>query len=202
MARHKDAETEKQIERDLRNYQRNLKAQQYGTISEPQDGNLAYWWRRLQNNYPRYDWTYLVPGIGTLRFGVDIGEDLYSGNYEDAAINLLTAEALGYGTEKVLGFANKVLAPYRIANEMKKSINNTSLQPSILSNKDHKLFVTPKQQSISGPLTFFERPSKLTEAERLGVPKGERNNIGGIHPDSEYGNMRFIRVMEGVPPVD
>jgi hypothetical protein len=37
----------------------------------------------------------LTPGIGTARFGVDIGEDLYSGNYEDAAINLLAAEALG-----------------------------------------------------------------------------------------------------------
>ena len=39
----------------------------------------------------------------------------------------------------------------------------------------------------STSLKFYEKPSTLTEAERLGIPKGERNN------DKMYGNIKFIR---------
>jgi hypothetical protein len=38
----------------------------------------------------------------------------------------------------------------------------------------HRITFTPTQSS-RGRYTFYERPSKLTEWERLGIPKGERN---------------------------
>ena len=43
--------------------------------------------------------------------------------------------------------------------------------------------------------------SKLTEAERLGIPKGERNQPIFAEPTSEYGNIRFIRSLGEVPEV-
>ena len=35
----------------------------------------------------------------------------------------------------------------------------------------------PKRVGPTGAYTLFQRPSLLTEAERLGIPKGERNFI-------------------------
>ena len=62
--------------------------------------------------------------------------------------------------------------------------------------------ITFAPQSSKGAYTWFERPSKLTEAERLGIPKGQRNQPIFTEPTSEYGNIRFIRNLNVVPDVE
>ena len=42
----------------------------------------------------------------------------------------------------------------------------------------------------------------ITAEEKLGIPKGERNNVFSIKPDNIYGNIRFIRNIEDLPTVD
>lgn len=46
------------------------------------------------------------------------------------------------------------------------------------------------------------RKTKISTEELSGKPKGARNNTNGVHPDSEYGNFRFIRNINGLPYVD
>lgn len=64
-----------------------------------------------------------------------------------------------------------------IAPEMNRALVNNSqkLIPSL--SQYISLTQQPIKQNESGltSLKFFERPSKITEAERLGIPKGERN---------------------------
>ena len=75
----------------------------------------------------------------------------------------------------------------------------TELEP--FTPNSHNITFTPKQ-STKGSYAWFERPSKLTEAERLGIPKGQRNQPIFTEPTSAYGNIRFIRNLNVVPDVE
>ena len=64
---------------------------------------------------------------------------------------------------------------YFVGNAFKNSFNGTA---PILTSQTTSLLYQPTKQNESGltSLKFFERkPSRISEAERLGVPKGERN---------------------------
>ena len=65
-----------------------------------------------------------------------------------------------------------------ISSEMDKALLSSNPQKLIPSLSQYiSLTQQPVKQNESGltSLKFFERPSKITEAERLGIPKGERN---------------------------
>lgn len=53
-------------------------------------------------------------------------------------------------------------------------------------------FVFPKQQSTKGSYAFYERPSKLTEAERLGIPKSERNQPAKVRTTSQEFSNDYV----------
>lgn len=81
----------------------------------------------------------------------------------------------------------KAALPYLMARQLNQNIDNAVL-PTTLTPEDKIISAgtTPHTNSKTS-LKFYERPSTLTEAERLGIPKGERNN------NKRYGNIKFIR---------
>ena len=69
----------------------------------------------------------------------------------------------------------------------------TELEP--FTPNSHNITFTPKQ-STKGSYAWFERPSKLTEAERLGIPKGQRNQ-----PHNPTATQRVFSVLGRDPNV-
>lgn len=66
-------------------------------------------------------------------------------------------------------------------NALNRNIRQITPTRNYISNElitpdSHRATFTPTQSS-GGRYTFYERPSKLTLAERMGIPKGERNNV-------------------------
>lgn len=123
--------------------------------------------------------SYLMPSryIGWARSGYmphdPRNPGIENGRPEERGLNLLTDLMLTPAASK-FGTAVKSTRPYK-AWQVSRAIDNLG-QPSLeVSNKPQTtVFQRPKNTPTS--LKFFERnPSKISEAERLGISKGERN---------------------------
>ena len=102
------------------------------------------------------------------------------GHYGEGALSLLgdafnaamAAEGLGSISNALKGTSG--YRNWRLAREINKSIKEFK-QP-INTGIDIRQFKAPQSKEPSTSLKFFERPqSKISEAERVGIPKGERN---------------------------
>ena len=82
-----------------------------------------------------------------------------------------------------------------ISKEMKDI--KTPIIPDV--NQTELLYQPVKQYPEKTSLKFYERPqSSISEAERKGIPKTDRNNI--VRP-TNWGNLRFIRNIGGLPQI-
>lgn len=109
-------------------------------------------------------------------------------------------------TRQPLRFATKSSGPARFDqggrripfNEDQLNINNT--RAFVWKNGYGFRRIRPEERTYLG---FYERPSKLTEAERAGIPKSERNNKS-YHATNTYDkfykesdpNNRFISILD------
>lgn len=134
-----------------------------------------------------------IPYVGDAIDLGDIGTDLYKGNYKDAAIgaglfllpNILEkpAKYLYKGVKKAI----KSARDYRIGREL----NSIPLSQSrVKAPTSTTISYTPSNRSTErARLDFFERgPANISEAERAGIPKGERNQPMNppINPVEEF----------------
>lgn len=127
----------------------------------------------------------------------------------------LIGSSLGSLSNKGMQLLTSGIKKASLARVMNNNIDN----PSGLFYGNNLLPYTREAYNTSNPFEYKLEPgvldfryngiypqriskSKLTRAERLGIPKGERNNVGGIRADNTYGNLRFIRNFGELPAVD
>lgn len=124
---------------------------------------------------------------------VRTGLDLSKGNYKEAALNAGLAFAAPYAVSKGIQYISPYAKSAILAGKLNRQIKNTKLPQSYLNvpelyphsrvkvgdveindpNYGYRIINTQKPKTS---LAFFEsQPSKISEAERLGVPKGDRN---------------------------
>lgn len=142
-----------------------------------------------------------IPVVGDAIDLADIGTDLYEGNYINAGIgaglflvpNIIEkpAKALYRGVRKAI----KSARDYKIGRELSKVPLSRSRTKAPVSTT---ISYTPSNKPAErARLDFLERgPTNISEAERVGIPRGERNNIDN---STTYGNVSPEDIPTGFP---
>lgn len=137
--------------------------------------------------------TSFVPIIGEVMDGYDIYTDLKDQNYPEAAIGL-GAMFLPELVEKGIKKGYRAFNNWRLSKELDKSIPSDI---DIHFEHNPKIIQAPTYNPPRTKLYFSQRPkSKISESERIGIPKSERNQ-----PENPSLNIRKEHTLyHGDPP--
>lgn len=140
----------------------------------------------------------------------------YASKYGAVAPYLFESKEVAKAREPLMGARDPVSMDMFVYNNTKSNPNATAIighdevtgefTPSrgveIYSMSPRNIYPIQSSEPLTSYKFFERQPSKISEAERLGKTKGDRNQNYDINSDKVYGNLRFIRNIDGLPNVE